>query len=210
MDAAALQATLDAVVVGHLDGHGRTVLWRTPGARDVTAAIRQAAVLPGRLDAEPGWLLRRLPDGRALFLAGGANHPDLRDGLGRSGIFHGAGFVAPLSAMAVALGTQDATRLCIEVVRTAMRGMGVAPSLTAACREAKTAAPTWSTETQDLPARDWPSARASLLAHGLRPCAGPLGGRLVTGQPELPAGPLPPLRLDVGEPAARRVLAAWS
>lgn len=210
MNAAALQQALEPVVVGHLDGHGRTLLWQGPGIGDQAEAIRQAAVLPAPLDVEPGWLLRRLPDRRVLFLAGGAHHPTLVDGHGRSGIFHAAGFVAAPEHVAVALCAPDATRLCVEVVRASMRGMGAAPALQKATLVADEQGPLQWRGDGPLPATDWPGAQAALRRHGLRPFVGPVGGKLVPVDGPLQTGSGSPLRLDAATPAAKRVLAAWS
>lgn len=210
MNAASLHAALDVVVVGHLDGHGRTVLWRTPGARDVAAAVRQAAVVPGRFDTEPGWILRRLPDGRLLFMVGGTRHPGLADAFGRAGILHGVGIIGTPGHIAVALCASDPVATCLQSARASMRGFGTVPALEQACQAAARDGPLQEGGEGDVPATDWPSAQAGLRATGMHPFAGPIGGRLVAGQELLPAGPLEALRLDVGEAAAKKVIAAWS
>ncbi len=217
-----LQQRLHVVVVGHSDGAGRAVVWRSPGVGADGPAVRQAAVLPAgeRFTLEPGWLLRKLPSGRWLLLAGGTAHEDLRDSFGRSGIFHGVGIVGTAADIGVALCAPDASALCFELAHLAIE-QRLAPSkhLQAAAAHAQQHGPM---KARLIPARDartptgdptWPATQAALRQLGLRPMSSPVGAEPTVswGQPAIDAkAQNQAIRIDGALATARRIIRAWS
>ncbi len=214
-----LQSRLDVVVVGHVDGAGRAVVWRTPGLGKDVAAVRQAAVVPPghRLRSEPGWLLRKLPSGRWCLLAGGTQHPDLVDSFGRTGIFHGTGIVGAAADIGVALAAPDATALCLEMAQLAVNRR-MAPSSQLRAAEAA-AGKHGAIKPKLIPSRDaetpasgdWASVRDALRSKGMRPLTAPVAAGIAWGQPAIEAKKVDAaMRIDGADEAARRIIAAWS
>lgn len=215
-----LQSRLDVVVVGHVDGAGRALVWRSRPLGKDGAAVKQAAVLPPgqRFTGEPGWLLRKLPGGKWLLLAGGTQHDDLVDSFGRKGIFHGAGLVGSAADIGIALAAPDATALCFEMAHLAVeRRMAPSSQLRAAEAAAKKHGAIKSRllgsrdETTPLPEAGWRGVQSVLRDKGLRPCTAPVTAGVAWGQPDVKVQKdARAMQVDGAEAAARRILQAWS
>lgn len=211
--------TSDLVVVGALDGAGRSVLWSTPGAGPDLGAVRQAAVLPTgrRFVVEPGWLLRRLPSGRWLLLTGGTQHPDLLDAFGRRGVFSGAGILADAGTMGALLRSRDATAMCLEaasmrLARSPQEPSGIRAALGHAKRDGALRVKRLPERARDVPLPDasW-RAVSDWFDGAMRPFTAPLDGpSVLPGQPSLDAGGSGhAASMDGAIEAARRVVTAW-
>jgi hypothetical protein len=219
-----LQNRLHAVVVGHVDGAGRSVVWQADGIKADAPSVRQGAVLPPRTRfvQEPGWLLRQLPSKKWLLLAGGTQHPELADTFGRSGIFHGAGVVASQADMGVVLAAPEPTALCLELAHLQIERRR-APS--SHVRSAEVAAGKHGAMKSKLIASRVPESRLevgawrevqqTLRSLGLRPFSAPVnlaeGTGMSWGQPVIEAKKLDAaIALDGAVAAARKILVAWS
>lgn len=215
-----LQGRLDVVVVGHVDGAGRALVWRSRPLGKDGAAAKQAAVLPPgqRFTTEPGWLLRKLPGGKWLLMAGGTQHPDLTDSFGRTGIFHGAGIMGSAADIGVAMACPNATDLCFELAYLAVEKR-MAPS--SQLRAAEAAAGKHGAirpkllggrdEGTPLPTPDWRGVQAVLREKGMRPFTAPVASGLAWGQPDIKVRKdAVAMRVDGADDAARRIIQAWS
>ncbi len=215
-----LQSRLDVVVVGHVDGAGRALVWRSRPLGKDGVAVKQAAVVPSghRFTSEPGWLLRKLPGGKWLLLAGGTQHAELTDSFGRTGIFHGAGILGSAADIGVALAAPDATTLCFELAHLAVeRRMAPSSQLRAAEAAAgkhgaiKTRLLGGRDEATPLPEPGWRGVQAVLREKGLRPCTAPVAAGVAWGQPDIKVRKdAVATRIDGADAAARRILQAWS